>query len=227
MAVNTSSNISDVQFPPLQFTPTLIVFITLQQITFVLACVGNSAVIFVSIKYITLKTISNRVVVSLAVSDFLTGIASGLQIFYFFFDSMNTNKVACFTRYRIVATTTIASLLHVTLTTFDRYVAICHPHDYKTVMSDKLANILIAFCWLYALLIGLLPYFWIEQLGWRLFVPLFLPCALHAQRVPCRCLYRLHTYGSDLYFIRDDSKNCLAFHEEGPSCNGDRRTKAQ
>ncbi|KAK3091295.1 hypothetical protein FSP39_018718 [Pinctada imbricata] len=167
-ALNIAEPPSEIGFPP-----TLIAFVTLQQLVFVLGCTGNLAVVVVFVKHLKLQSVSNRVVISLAVSDFLTGIAAGIQIFYFLIPSMNMNKNLCFLRYRIVSTTTITSQLHVWITTFDRYIAICHPHRYKNIMTDKLANILILSSWLYSLTVGALPFFGLNNWQERI------PCIYH------------------------------------------------
>lgn len=71
-----------------EFSPIMIGFITLQQIVFVIACLGNGLVIFMFIHKLKLKSNTNKFVVSLAVADFLTGIAAGSQLFYLLFQRL-------------------------------------------------------------------------------------------------------------------------------------------
>ena len=129
------------------FPPMLIVFMTLQQIVFVLACLGNAMVIFVFVKYLKTKSNTNKFIISLAAADFLAGISSGTQILYFFYPGLSISMTSCFFRYQIVGFTATVSLVTVMFTTFDRYIAICHPHKYSTIMTDKNATVLCVSPW--------------------------------------------------------------------------------
>lgn len=153
MTNQTTGQVADDPFPP-----TVIVFIVLQQLVFVFACVGNGMVVFIFTRYLHLKSFTNRFVVSLATADFCTGISVGSQLLYFLSPSLNANKTACFVRYQIIACMTLTSQLTVALTTFDRYIAICHPHNYNKMMTNLSVNILVTVPWVYAIILSSLSY---------------------------------------------------------------------
>lgn len=153
-----------------EFSPIMIGFITLQQIVFVIACLGNGLVIFMFIHKLKLKSNTNKFVVSLAVADFLTGIAAGSQLFYFLFPGITLNMISCFLRYQIVSYTTIVSQVTVTFTTFDRFIAICHPHRYSSIMTKQMATILCIIPWISALIFTCSPFF-----RWNVWEP-GMPC---------------------------------------------------
>ncbi|XP_062583092.1 kappa-type opioid receptor-like [Saccostrea cucullata] len=142
--------------PPL--SSKLVVFITLQQVVFVLACVGNIFVIIIFVKYLKLKTATNKFVVNMSIADLFTGFTSGIQVLYFLIISLNTNMALCFLRYQILSLVTITSQLLVTFTTFDRFVAICLPHHYKNLMTKRVSNILVIVAWLFGALLFLIPF---------------------------------------------------------------------
>ncbi|XP_060071808.1 mu-type opioid receptor-like [Ylistrum balloti] len=144
------------------YPPLLIVFIVLQQLVFSLSCVGNGIVIYIFIRHLRLKSLTNRFVVGLAAADFFTGLSVGSQIFYFLFPNLNTYRVACFIRYQMVAFMTMTSQLTVSFTTFDRYMAICHPHSYSKVVTNITANVLVTTPWIYALIITTSSYIGLE-----------------------------------------------------------------
>ncbi|XP_033744311.1 mu-type opioid receptor-like [Pecten maximus] len=135
------------------FPPFLIIFIVLQQLVSILSCLGNGVVIFIFTRYLHLKSFTNRFVVGLAVADFCTGLSVGSQIVYFLIPELNTDRMACFIRYQIIAFMTMTSQLTVSFTTFDRYIAICHPHSYSKVVTNVTANVLVTLPWAYALIL--------------------------------------------------------------------------
>lgn len=154
----TPFGVSQSGFPAL-----LIFFMILQQLVFILSCVGNGLVIVIFVKYLKLKSKTNRFVISLAIADFLTGVSSFTQIFYFLYPSLSKNMVTCFLRYQVVTFTTLASVMTVTFTIFDRFVAICYPHSYQKIMTNTATNVMIIFTWLYAFVISHFPYFGIHR----------------------------------------------------------------
>ena len=115
-------------------------------------------VVIVIVKYIRQTSITNRFIVSLAVADMFTGLASASQVFYVFIPELNNHLYSCLLRFQIVTFMTLTSQLLVTFTTFDRYIAVCYPHSYKTVMTPKFANVLIAMAWIYAAVVFVLPF---------------------------------------------------------------------
>lgn len=139
-------------------TATLIVFITLQQAVFLLACLGNMIVIIIFVKFLKLKTATNKFVVNMSIADLFTGVTSGIQVLYFLLVSLNTNMVACFLRYQILCLMTVTSQVLVTFTTFDRFVAICFPHHYKNIMTRTVSSTFVITAWVFGSLVSMIPF---------------------------------------------------------------------
>ena len=135
-----------------------IAFIVLLIIVFIMSCGGNLFVVIVIVKYIRQTTVTNRFIVSLAVADMFTGLAAASQVFYVFIPEMNNHLISCLLRFQVVIFMTLTSQLLVTFTTFDRYIAVCYPHSYKTVMTPVFANVLIAVAWMYSAIVFILPF---------------------------------------------------------------------
>lgn len=142
----------------IKFTPLIIAFITLQQLVFIISCLGNSLVLYIFIKKLKLKSNTNKFIVSLAVADLFTGTAAGIQIFYFFFPSISQDMMLCFLRYQLIGFTTLVSQMTVTFTTCDRYIAICHPHKYVSIMTTKTTICLCIVLWIVPLIYHILPF---------------------------------------------------------------------
>ena len=135
-----------------------IVFIVLLILVFIMSCSGNLLVVIVIWKYIRQTSITNRFIVSLAIADMFTGLASASQVLYVFIPELNNHLYPCLLRFQVVTFMTLTSQLLVTFTTFDRYIAVCYPHSYKTVMTPTFANALIAVAWIYAAIVFILPF---------------------------------------------------------------------
>lgn len=143
---------------PMDLSAEIIVFIVLLLLVFIMACAGNIVVVIVIVKYIRKRSITNRFIVSLAVADLFTGLAAASQVAYVFIPDLNYHLCSCLLRFQVVALMTLSSQLTVTFTTFDRYIAVCHPHSYNTVMNPKFANVLIAVAWIFACTVFILPF---------------------------------------------------------------------
>lgn len=156
----SNSSLLDHSYPPQSTSPspTVMLFLILQQCVFILSFSGNLIVIIVVLKYLKLNTFSNRMVVSLAVTDLCTGFASGSQLLYFLFPQMDQNKVSCFLRYRIVSIMTTASQSSLMFSTLDRFVAIHRPHHYQNIMTKPLGISFIILAWSFSIGTGILPF---------------------------------------------------------------------
>lgn len=116
----------------------LIVFISLQQVIFVLACSGNLFVIYIIIRYLKLRDNTNIYILNLALADFLTGVSSGMQVFYVVYRSINTEQVWCILRFQLVGAMTLSSQVTVLLLSVDRLIAICYAKFYDKIAKTKL-----------------------------------------------------------------------------------------
>ncbi|KAL3877282.1 hypothetical protein ACJMK2_035014 [Sinanodonta woodiana] len=135
-----------------------IVFLILQSIVCILACFGNVIVIIVILKYLRWSSTINKFVINLAVADLFTGISSGSQVFYFIFPAFQRDFAACFLKYQIVTLMTLTSQLTVLFTTLDRYIAICHPHQHHSIITNTTVTLLIVTSWVYSFIFFTLPF---------------------------------------------------------------------
>ncbi|XP_071131778.1 mu-type opioid receptor-like [Mytilus edulis] len=147
---------------PFALPTLLIVFLTLQQIVFVIACTGNFFVIYVVLRHMSLKDNSNIFVLNLAIADFFTGMSSGVQIVYVFHRHLNQNVVSCLLRFQVVGCMTIASHVNVFLLSMDRYIAICQQGLYQKILTKNLSSIIVTLPWLISMALSLPPFF-----GWN------------------------------------------------------------
>ena len=140
----------------------LIIFIVLQQLVFLLGCCGNLLVIIIFMKYLKMSNNLNIICFHMALSDFVQALASGGQVLYFFFLSLNSNMYTCFLRYRLVSFPVISSQFLVTMATCDRFVAVNFPHLYCKTMTKKAAYGMVISAYVLSLALNTPPF-----LGWN------------------------------------------------------------
>ena len=105
---------------------------------------GNALTIIVFIKFPNLRRTSNWFLVSLAVSDLLSGIMMVLHVPDFNACDVIAEDLVTSLSHLTVMT----SLVHLLLIAIDRYIAIAHPLHYDSRMTPKRAGILIASTWI-------------------------------------------------------------------------------
>ena len=154
--------LNDTLSTPTQLPELLLVFMSLQQVIFVLACSGNLFVIFVIIKYLKLQDNSNVFVLNLAVADFLTGISSGMQVFYVIYPTLNSDLIWCMLRYQIIGAMTISSQVTVFLLSVDRLVAISYASLYDQFSTTKISVLSVLLPWTFSLSVSVPPF-----IGWN------------------------------------------------------------
>ena len=57
----------------------------------------------------------------------------------------------------------LVSLLILTASSYDRYVAICRPLRYETIQTDDKVRNVLWFCWLFPIIVIVLPQFWLTD----------------------------------------------------------------
>lgn len=125
----------------------LLAFLSLQQFIFALACAENGFVIYVFVRYIDLKRISNALVFNLAITDFFTGIGSGIQIFYVFYPKLNNIMITCMMRSQVISSMTLVSQVTVFLLSLDRYLSICHQELWTRLNRSSLTSVMLIIPW--------------------------------------------------------------------------------
>ncbi|XP_072040532.1 somatostatin receptor type 5-like [Amphiura filiformis] len=132
-------------------------------IIFGIGMLGNIAFIFVAFRIKSMRTITNRYLVNLAISDilFLTG-AIGDKVWKYMKspilkDDSPIGAIGCVLVYFISDMAYFASLIFVTVVSIDRYFAVCRPQDRKNMIKTKSERVIfaswVASCLLASLLI--------------------------------------------------------------------------
>lgn len=70
----------------------------------------------------------------------------------------------CFLQFYFFFSLGTTECLFLAIMAYDRYLAICHPLHYPTIMTGKLCRILVSLCWLTGFLGYPIPIFFISQL---------------------------------------------------------------
>ncbi|XP_011502148.1 PREDICTED: D(3) dopamine receptor [Ceratosolen solmsi marchali] len=103
---------------------------------------------------------SNHLILSLAISDFIVGLAVLYHLFFFLSSSLNNNKATCLMRFVFLSCGCCASFCNVTAIAIDRYFAIVHPLKYPEHVTKKLVFIIISVNWCSAIFISTIPTYW-------------------------------------------------------------------
>lgn len=121
----------------------------------VIVLIANSLVLYIVFKNRSMRTPTNGFVVSLAVSDILTGIVLFFQYLIGFQNTVVINVV-----YAIVL---ICGAANLTAVTMDRYIAVTMPFTYHGLMT-KYCRAIIALTWLISVIIAVLPLCWLGNI---------------------------------------------------------------
>ena len=139
------------------FTMGLAVFFVLQQIMVAVSLFGNSVVIIVFGWFLT-SSVTNKLMINLAVNDVCASVMFWLQVPYIFIPSMKQNMYLCFFRYQSSCLMAVASQFSVTLMTLDRYIAICRNGAYQQLMTTRTATLMIIVAWSVPVAIIAIPF---------------------------------------------------------------------
>ena len=144
---------------------------------FVIGVLGNMAFFLLLARVKTMRTMTNFYLANLAAAD-LTVLF--LEIFYRswkFTDSIIPwsdpfrTHFGCGAQFFAINVASSSSILLITLVTFDRYFAICHPIKYRTLKAKKQAKfILTIFVWIVSVILGFLSVPGFGQLGRECFI---------------------------------------------------------
>ncbi|XP_053726849.1 adenosine A2a receptor a [Synchiropus splendidus] len=138
-----------------------IVYIILELLIAVFSVLGNVLVCWAVALNSNLQNITNFFVVSLAVADIAVGVLAipfSIAISTgFCSDFYGCLFIACFVM--ILTQSSIFSLLAIAM---DRYIAIKLPLRYGSLVTGQRAKGIIAICWIFSIIIGLIP-----MMGWH------------------------------------------------------------
>ncbi|XP_012137323.2 uncharacterized protein LOC100875371 [Megachile rotundata] len=127
---------------------------------------GNSIILAAFYKYKRLRTASNYLLVSLAVSDFGVGVFMpiGMQLEL---SGLPENGVStlCIIPYCIVIALCSVSVLVTVAIAVDRLTSLAQPLRYKNIITHSSIEKYIAVFWIYAIAVGLSPLIYAEVTG--------------------------------------------------------------
>ncbi|XP_071398135.1 trace amine-associated receptor 13c-like [Centroberyx affinis] len=124
----------------------MLLFILLSSIS--LLTVSLNLLVIISIShYRQLHTPTNLILLSLAVSDFLTGLILMPAAIFITVTCWFLGDFMCALYYFVAFILTSASVANMVLISVDRYVAICDPLHYPTKMTHRRVKICVFLCW--------------------------------------------------------------------------------
>eukprot|EP00080_Pristionchus_pacificus_P006050 PDM66070.1 gar-1 [Pristionchus pacificus] len=131
--------------------------------------IGNAMVVIAyKIERNISKQVSNRYIVSLAVSDLIIGI-EGFPLFTVYVlngERWPLGAVTCETWLFLDYTLCLVSILTVLLITADRYLSVCHTAKYLKWQSPTKTQMTIIFSWVFpAIIFGVMIYGWSAMTG--------------------------------------------------------------
>ncbi|CAJ0943583.1 unnamed protein product, partial [Mesorhabditis belari] len=131
--------------------------------------IGNAMVIMAyKLERNISKQVSNRYIVSLAISDLIIGI-EGFPLFTIYFlngDRWPLGAVTCETWLFLDYTLCLVSILTVLLITADRYLSVCHTAKYLKWQSPTKTQVMIILSWaIPAVVFGIMIYAWKAMTG--------------------------------------------------------------
>uniref|UniRef100_A0A1I7XCY7 G_PROTEIN_RECEP_F1_2 domain-containing protein n=1 Tax=Heterorhabditis bacteriophora TaxID=37862 RepID=A0A1I7XCY7_HETBA len=131
--------------------------------------IGNAMVVIAyKIERNISKQVSNRYIVSLAISDLIIGI-EGFPLFTVYVlngERWPLGPIACETWLFLDYTLCLVSILTVLLITADRYLSVCHTAKYLKWQSPTKTQLLIILSWLIpAIIFGIMIYGWGAMTG--------------------------------------------------------------
>ena len=121
-----------------------------------LALTGNGLVIFLVISKRIPRTTTNRLIVSLAVSDFCSALAFLPTMFIAnFYYEIDVSHAGLW--YKICYTFMYCSTANLCVLTADRFIAVVKPLKYASLMGRRSPSLLICMAWLTSLIFFTLP----------------------------------------------------------------------
>nr|XP_046272053.1 somatostatin receptor type 5-like isoform X2 [Scatophagus argus] len=145
----TSNNFSDMAAP----MPFNVVTAVIYTIVFIVGLLGNTLVIYVVVRYVKMKTVTNMYILNLALAD---------ELYILGIPFLGTNSVLSYWPYgdffcKVCMTadsvSQFASTFCLTLMSIDRYLAVVHPIRSAKWRKPQVAKIFNAVVWIVAFLI--------------------------------------------------------------------------
>lgn len=137
-----------------------IIYISVEFLLMVAILFGNLLTVAVVARFSHLQTVTNKFVMSLAMSDIMVGLVIPYHSMFYIFPSLNSHKIACLLYYAFMTLSCGVSIISLTTISLDRYIAIFYPLRYAGLMTGRTSNVVIAGVWLYTSSFSFLLLFW-------------------------------------------------------------------
>ncbi|EDV95455.1 histamine H2 receptor [Drosophila grimshawi] len=145
------------------FNTVLALWLTINAIIFVAILVGNALTIVAVRTCRNLRSvISNLFILSLAVSDFIVGIALPYHVAFYMGIGHDLGRLRglCLFRFFLFICACCVSILTLISIAVDRYIAVMYALHYRRYMTRRMAYIIITCNWCVGGLVALIPIFW-------------------------------------------------------------------
>ena len=113
------------------------------------------------------RALANYILISLAISDLMTGVVNiPLFVIVFFTSFVSSNTVRFYLGFLVTVvhtTTAVLSVYHILFATFEKYVSIIWPIRHLLTARTTIRRTLLAI-WLLSIAIGLVPFSWSDKI---------------------------------------------------------------
>ena len=162
----------------------------------VLMVLGNSMLIYVIARHKTLWTVTNFLVVSLALSDLLLGLFIVPLLVAAEEGVLGQSPNICLRVFSVAIAQTLISCLTLMAIALERYLAITRPLQHHAFLTTRNAFVIIMCCWVYCIIVGSLPWLGWNALGYQNF-----SVDANGTREPWLCRYHTVVSGSYVAFM--------------------------
>ncbi|KAM4749237.1 olfactory receptor 11A1-like [Rhinophrynus dorsalis] len=134
-------------------------------IIYIMALMGNSLVITLVVGNASLHSPMYFFLSQLSLSEilFTTNIVPNM-LHLIMVGGGNMSVTGCLIQFYLLGSPTGAQCLLLAAMSFDRYVAICNPLHYTSIMTSRLQLHIVIFCWLSGFIVSLILYIFLCQL---------------------------------------------------------------
>ena len=140
-----------------------VVVVAGEMIIMIVTLFGNALVIAAIHRFPKLRNTTNKLVYSLALSDIGVGLCLPFLILFNLSPQLKEHKMACIFRYQLIIAMASLSQFTLVLVSVDRFVAIQFPLRYHALLSRRRISAMIAFVWVYSILIAVIPIFGLNE----------------------------------------------------------------
>ncbi|XP_017870083.1 PREDICTED: D(1) dopamine receptor [Drosophila arizonae] len=148
---------------PSRINAGLLLWLIINAIIFVIILVGNALTIVAVRTCRNLRSvISNLFILSLAISDFIVGVALPYHVVFYMGSSLDLGRLRgfCLFRFFLFICACCVSILTLISIAVDRYIAVMYALHYRRYMTRRVAYMIITLNWCVGALVALIPIFW-------------------------------------------------------------------